>query len=81
MKAVLTVVKLRLAVAVLALACWSAPAWAQCSMCSSSAQAAEQEGQKALGRGVAVLLLPTLGIMIALMGVAYRFRNGRDEDR
>ena len=73
--------KLRLAVAVLALGCWSAPAWAQCSMCASSAQAAEQEGQKALGRGVAVLLLPTMGIMIALVGVAYRFRNGRDDDR
>ena len=73
--------KLRLAVAVLALACGSAPAWAQCSMCGSSAQAADQEGQKALRRGITVLMLPTLGIMIALVGVAYRFRSGRDEDR
>jgi len=77
----LTAVKLRLAVAVLALACWSSPAWAQCSMCASSAQAADQEGQKALRRGITVLMLPTVGIMIALVGVAYRFRNGRDEDR
>ena len=72
--------KLRLAIAVLAIVVWSAPAWAQCSMCSSSAQAADQQGQKALGRGVAVLMLPTLGIMIALVGVAYRFRNGRGPD-
>ncbi|MGH9555158.1 MAG: hypothetical protein ACRD2Y_04975 [Terriglobales bacterium] len=73
--------KLRLAIAVLALVAWSAPAWAQCSMCASSAQAADQQGQKAMGRGVAVLMLPTLGIMVALVGVAYRFRNGRDEDQ
>jgi len=77
----LTAVKLRLAVAVLALACWSVPAWAQCSMCSASAQAAEQEGQKALRRGIVVLMMPTLGIMLALVGVAYHFRNGRGEDR
>ncbi len=69
------------AVAVLALALWSAPAWAQCSMCASSAQAAEEGGQRALRRGIAVLMLPTVGFMIALVGVAYRFRNGRDEDR
>ncbi len=73
--------KRHFAIAVLAFALWSTVARAQCSMCSSSAQAAELEGQKALGRGVAVLLLPTMGIMIALVGVAYRFRNGRDEDR
>ncbi|MGH9531656.1 MAG: hypothetical protein ACRD2Q_04635 [Terriglobales bacterium] len=73
--------KLRLAIAVLALVTCSASAWAQCSMCASSAQAAEREGQKALRRGIAVLMLPTLGIMVALVGVAYRFRNGRNENR
>ena len=73
--------KLRLTMTVLALVLWSAPAWAQCSMCGSSAQAADQEGQKALRRGITVMMLPTLGIMIALVSVAYRFRNGRDEDR
>jgi hypothetical protein len=76
----LSSIKERTAIAVLALAIWSAPAWAQCSMCGSSAQAADQQGQKALRRGIAVLMLPTLGIMIALVGVAYRFRNGRDPD-
>ncbi|MGH9602301.1 MAG: hypothetical protein ACRD24_07910 [Terriglobales bacterium] len=73
--------KLRLAIVVLALVAWSAPAWAQCSMCASSAQAADREGQKALRRGIAVLMLPTLGIMVALVGVAYRYRNGRPEDQ
>ena len=73
--------KLRLIIAVLTLALWSAPAWAQCSMCASSAQAADQQGQKALRRGITVLMLPTLGIMVALVGVAYRFRNGRPEDQ
>jgi heme/copper-type cytochrome/quinol oxidase subunit 2 len=73
--------KLRLAIAALTLTLWSAPAWAQCSMCASSAQAANQQGQKALQRGITVLMLPTLGIMVALVGVAYRFRNGRPEDQ
>lgn len=73
--------KLRLAIVVLSLIAWSAPAWAQCSMCASSAQAADQQGQKALRRGITVLMLPTLGIMVALVGVAYRFRNGRPEDQ
>jgi hypothetical protein len=73
--------KLRLAIAVLALAAWSAPAWAQCSMCGSSAQAAEKEGQSALRRGITVLMLPTLGIMVAMVGVAYRYRNGRPDDQ
>lgn len=73
--------KLRLTIAVLTLVLWSAPAWAQCSMCATSAQAADQEGQKALRHGITVLMLPTLGIMLALVGVAYRLRNGRDEDR
>ena len=50
-------------------------------MCASGAQAAEQQGQKALRRGITVLMLPTLGIMVALVGVAYRFRNGRPEDQ
>ena len=73
--------KIRLAIVALAFVLWSAPTWAQCSMCATSAQAADQEGQKALRRGITVLMLPTLGIMITLVGVAYRFRNGRDEDR
>jgi heme/copper-type cytochrome/quinol oxidase subunit 2 len=73
--------KLRLAIAVLALALGTAPAGAQCSMCATSVQAADQEGQKALGRGVAVLMLPTVGFMLALVAVAYRYRNGREDDR
>ncbi len=71
--------KLRLAIAILAVALGTVPAGAQCSMCASSAQAADQQGQRALVRGVAVLMFPTVGFLLALVGVAYRFRNGRDD--
>lgn len=47
-------------------------------MCASSAEGAGSEGRSALMRGVAVLLLPPIGIMAALVGVAFRYRREHD---
>jgi hypothetical protein len=71
--------KLRLAALALFLMLGIAPAFGQgCSMCASSAEGAGAEGRSALLRGVAVLLLPPIGIMAALVGVAFRYRREHD---
>ncbi len=67
-----------LAIAVLALAFLSpAPALAQCAMCSTAAHAAGEKSSRSLMRGVFVLLLPPLGLMMGLVGLAfYHKREG-----
>jgi hypothetical protein len=47
-------------------------------MCYSSASGASKDGQKAVSRGVAVLLFPPLGVMT--VGVWMAFRYGRKRD-
>jgi hypothetical protein len=49
-----------------------------CSMCYSTAKATSQEGQRAISRGVLVLLVPPLGFMT--LGVAAAFRYGKKRD-
>ena len=72
--------KRRLALLVLLLGLWAAPAFAQgCAMCYTGAEASGQKAQKALRRGVAMLMLTTLGLMVGLAGMAYRFRNGSED--
>jgi hypothetical protein len=67
-------------VAVLAL--WSAPALAQgCAMCYSNAAGATKDGQRAIRRGVLVLLIPPLGFMSVGVGLAFRYGRKRDEDQ
>ncbi|HEV2022269.1 MAG TPA: hypothetical protein VGQ94_07035 [Terriglobales bacterium] len=59
----------------------TAPALGQgCSMCSSSADATGEKGRKTFTRAVAVLLFPTLGMMAAIVGVAFRYRNRNDQE-
>jgi hypothetical protein len=57
----------------------SAPAFSQsCSMCYSTAKATSKEGQRAISKGVLVLLLPPLGFMT--IGIAMAFRYGKKRD-
>jgi hypothetical protein len=56
----------------------AAPAFGQCAMCYSSAKGAGNGGQTAITRGVLTLLLPPIGIMMGLVGFAFRYnRNGQ----
>jgi len=70
-----------LSIAVL-LAAWSSPAVSQgCAMCYSNAAGATKDGQKAISRGVIVLLLPPLGFMSLGMGLAFQYAKRRDREK
>ena len=72
---------LKLVVAVSLLIVSAAPALAQgCAMCYSSAAGSTKDGQKAISKGVMVLLVPPLGFMTLGMGMAVRYSRKRDED-
>ena len=71
--------KLRAAILVLMLSVWVAPAFSQgCAMCFSTAAAASKDGQKAIGRGVLVLLVPPTIFMSIGVGLALRYGRKRD---
>jgi hypothetical protein len=58
---------------------WAAPAFSQgCAMCYSTAVAASKEGQKAISKGVLVLLVPPVGFMSLGVGLALRYGRKRD---
>lgn len=65
----------------LLLALGAAPAFGQCAMCYTSAKGASTNGQTAITRGVLTLLLPPIGMMIGLVGFAFRYnRNPHQQD-
>ena len=71
--------KLRAAVFAALLLLCATPAFSQaCSMCYSTAKATSKEGQRAISKGVVVLLLPPLGFMT--LGVWAALRYGRKRD-
>lgn len=71
--------KVRAAALVAVLLLSASPAFSQaCSMCYSTAKATSSEGQRAISRGVVVLLLPPLGFMS--IGIAMAFRYGKKRD-
>jgi hypothetical protein len=73
--------KLRVAILALFLALWVAPACAQsCAMCYSTARAVTKEGQRAITRGVVVLLVPPIGFMTIGVALALRYGKKRDEE-
>jgi hypothetical protein len=73
--------RLRLAILTVLLLAWTAPALAQgCAMCYSSAQATPKEGQRAINRGVIVILIPPVGIMTLGIWMAQRYARKRDQE-
>ncbi len=71
--------KVRFAFLVLVFFLWAAPAFSQgCAMCYSSAVAASKDGQRAISRGVIVLVLPPAGFMTLGVALAYRYGKKRD---
>jgi len=71
--------RLRALLVVAALLLSAVPAFSQaCSMCYSTAKATSREGQRAISKGVAVLLIPPVGFMT--LGIALAFRYGKKRD-
>jgi hypothetical protein len=50
-------------------------------MCYANASGATKDGQRAISRGVIVLLLPPLGFMTVGVGLAFRYGQRRDRER
>ena len=50
-------------------------------MCYSNAAGATKDGQRAISRGVIVLLFPPLGFMSIGIGLAFRYGKQRDRER
>jgi len=74
-----TKMKLRLALLTLVLFFAAAPAFSQgCAMCSSYVDASSKSGQRAVNKGVLLLLIPAAGFMSVGMAMAYRYSKKRD---
>ncbi len=61
---------------------WATPAFSQgCAMCYGSSVAASKDGQRAISKGVVVLLVPPLGIMTVGVWMAFRYGRKRDLEK
>jgi hypothetical protein len=59
--------------------CAGVPAWSQgCAMCSSYVAASSKAGQRAVNKGVLLLLMPAAVFMSGGMAMAYRYSRKRD---
>ena len=71
--------RFRAAILAAALLLWNTPVFSQaCAMCYSTAKATSKDGQKAINKGVIVLLVPPLGIMTLGVWMAFRYGKKRD---
>jgi hypothetical protein len=64
-----------------ALLCFTIPFAQGCAMCYSNATGTTKEGQRAISRGVLVLLVPPVGFMTLGVGMALRYGKRRDEEQ
>jgi len=65
-----------------AIPAFNPPAFGQgCAMCYSSAVAASKDGQRAINRGVLVLLVPPVGFMSLGVALALRYGKKRDSEQ
>jgi hypothetical protein len=65
-----------LRIAAMLLFLWVVPAFGQgCAMCKANAAAAPASTQRTLRRGILTLLVPSLGMVLVLGGLAYRHRE------
>jgi hypothetical protein len=71
--------KVRAALLALSLFLCASPAFSQgCAMCRNAVAATTKEGQKAIGKGVLVLIVPPVGFMTIGFGLALRYGKKRD---
>jgi hypothetical protein len=69
------------AMAVLALALWTAPAFAQgCAMCRANAKATPKEGQRAINRAIFLMMAPPLCAVTLGTGLIVRYARRRDRE-
>jgi hypothetical protein len=52
-----------------------------CSMCYSTAKATSKDGQRAISKGVLVLLVPPLGFMTLGVWMVFRYGKKRDQEQ
>jgi len=71
--------KLRFALLTTAFFLSAAPAFSQgCAMCRNAVAATTKEGQRAIGKGVLVLVMPPVGFMTLGFAMAIRYGKKRD---
>jgi heme/copper-type cytochrome/quinol oxidase subunit 2 len=63
-----------------ALWCWPAEARAQCPLCRTAVQQAGDTTARTMNLAILVLLVPPVSIFCTIFVVAYKKRNGADED-
>lgn len=71
----------RIALAVLAFALWTAPAFAQgCAMCRANAKATPKEAQRAINRAIFLMMIPPVGAVTLGTGLVVRYARRRDRE-